>query len=248
MNEFKRFPCIFYETLRFAPNQPLKDCYRLFVPNATGDGTTITEEHESEMIRLMFRDKDFRNLLLSELELLGEYQVLLEVGTPVARHGLIPGDFDVILYNQATPPYSIGIECKAVSVKSNKEGNEDKVTKLGKIRRGVQQANGLRKDHNFHLSYLLVFAKVDAVAHKETNVFFSSASLQALHSVYDKVMNEPLHDDVGIVIVEIVQPTRKNFSEMGMVGVHVERLAKPCEQSEQLTNRITEAAMKEAIK
>lgn len=46
------------------------------------------------------------------------------------------------------------------------------------------------------------------------------------------------HYVVGIVFIEISQPTGKNFKEMAVVGICIEREASRLDQSTNLTNRI----------
>lgn len=72
------------------------------------------------------------------------------------------------------------------------------------------------------------------------NVLFRGPSRETFKRIYEFPQRESLCDDVGIVFVEIVQPTGKSFKRMVNIGVCVDRGAGVLSQPTRLTNRIKE--------
>lgn len=90
----------------------------------------------------------------------------------------------------------------------------------------------------FHRSYLMVVVQSDGRTRSEMSQMFRGAKDATFRLIYDFPQRESLSDDVGVVFVEIVQPTSRAIGEMAYVGVCVDKQARPRDQSNSLTVRV----------
>ena len=79
---------------------------------------------------------------------------------------------------------------------------------------------------------------VDGSKKLNYNILFRGCNQETFQKIYEFPDRERVHNDVGIVFIEISQPTGKNFNEMAVVGICIEREASRLDQSTNLTNRI----------
>src|SRR5205085_790051 len=145
-----------------------------------------------------------------------------------------PGDIDLLICDGRRPHQTIAIQCKRVKIRSNQRMN-----KLGNITDAVLQANRQR-EMGFHRNYLAVLVITDGRSRTENNVVFRGPTAETFGRIYDFTHNQSLHSDVGLIFIELTQPTGKNFREMYDVGICLDKEARPLSQSAALTNRIRE--------
>jgi hypothetical protein len=122
---------------------------------------------------------------------------------------------------------------KAIAIDTEKE----KVNKIDSIGDGVIQANAL---HNlgFHRTYLLILVVIDGRNKTDYNVLCRGLSNITFERVYDFPLRDKLNEDVGVIFIEISQPTGKSIDSMARVGICIDKEAKRLEQPLNLTNRI----------
>lgn len=217
----------------------LKNCNTLsfFEDDSTCSGERVTGIIEDRIVSWLFSQYLLRNLLFEEMNLNMNSLYGLRVTEPfISDKNKKPGDIDVFVCDKQLPCEAVVIECKRVKVETSKEGIE-KVNKIHCIGEGVKQANALR-ELGFHKSYLALLAEVDGMYRDEYNVLGRGMSTEVFHQLYDFPKRDNLHEDVGLIFIEIVQPTGKIFKDHAMVAVCVEKKAKPLEQSIKLSNMV----------
>lgn len=181
-----------------------------------------------------------RNLIYAQANLDPGSIDRLEVRRPVIENvNRKPGDVDWLCVAPTKPHLAVAVECKRVKVRAAglDDDHENKIRDLG---RGVPQANGLA-DMGFHRSFLMIIILADGRARRELGQMFRGPTTQTFTRIYVFPERERLNDDVGIIFVEVVQPTGRSIGEMAYVGVCVERPARPRDQSVRLTERVREA-------
>ena len=233
MESYLKFHFSAFDTFKF----PLERPARLF----SGDGPAgdrVTAKIESEAVRWLLRTPIARDLMLEELRLPAHTYARASVTEPlIDDRNKKPGDIDLLLVaNHAWQ--SISIQIKRVKVEAI-DTIRDKISHrhLGNLRDLVDQANASR-NLGFHLNYALVIIQVDGIARSEVNVLTRGITTGKLQRIYRLIMNSPLHPDVGVVFVEISQPTVASIDRMGMVAVCVDKPAVPLDQPNRLTERV----------
>lgn len=129
---------------------------------------------------------------------------------------------------------------------------QDKINKLQDIAGGVRQAN---KFYNgpfaFFQTYLAIITKVEASGQDERNIpnrgVRSHTTPQrgdTRTTTFRQIVEFPgraeLHDDIGIVFIEIVQPSRLSIDKQATVRVCIYRRAERRDQRDAVTKRIME--------
>jgi hypothetical protein len=115
---------------------------------------------------------------------------------------------------------------------------DDDLNKLPELTKGVKQANFQRNNLGFHRNYLLIVMEAYGRKRSDSTTLFRGPNQETLKAVYEFPMRESLHEDVGVIFVEIAQPTGKSFSDMVVVGVCVDQETARLDQPPGLTNRI----------
>lgn len=231
------FKYIVYDRISIPLGSILKEKYHLFERDATGEGTDIHSENEAAIVKWLFSRSDFKSLVLAEIGCNINSDVLVEVKEPLVKSRQLPGDFDLLILQRGSPHFCIAVEVKQVKVWAE-TGNQDNRSKFEKkLQKVIAQATGLVQ-HGFHQSFVCILMAVNGSPRTEDheNIFYSGASTRTFQLIRDRLTE--LHESVGIILIEIVQPTKKAFAEMGMVGVHLAQPAKPRPQEVELTNRI----------
>lgn len=117
---------------------------------------------------------------------------------------------------------------------------DDDVNKLGDIKKVVLQANHQRHKLGFHRNYMAIVVEAYGRKRIDSNILFRGANQETFKRVYEFPQRETLHADVGVVFIDITQPTGRSVDEMAVVGVCVDREAEQLDQTPNLTNRINE--------
>ena len=78
------------------------------------------------------------------------------------------------------------------------------------------------------------------------NLLRSGATSGSYRQIYDVQQKLSLHESAGMIYMEIIQPTARNFRHQSVVLTGIARDTQPLAQPVELTNRIS--ALKEAMK
>jgi hypothetical protein len=143
-----------------------------------------------------------------------------------------------LLVAHLDPEQSISIQAKRVKVEAM-DTLRDKVSNrhLGSLKDLIDQANA-SQNLGFHLNYALVIIQVDGIARSEVNALRRGITTGSLTRIYNQIIDSPLHPDVGVIYVEISQPTPVSVDRAAMVAVCVDKHAVSLDQPRRLTARV----------
>jgi hypothetical protein len=174
------------------------------------DDDDVTKEGESEILRWLVESRA-KDLLLAELNVGSRAFIAQSVKQPVIEHSQgKPGDIDLLICDNYLAERAIAIQCKRVKVKAINHKDDD-LNKLSDITGGVTQANFQRSNLGFHRNYLMIIIEAYGRRRVENNVLFRGPSQETFKAVYEFPRRESLHDDIGVIFVDISQPTGKSF-------------------------------------
>lgn len=241
MKKYLEFKVTAVDTLAFNKGETLHAGEtRSLYGNYEGlDEDDVTGQRESEILKWLM-SSSFRGLLLSELGVGSDAFVVRNVVRPVIENSQgKPGDIDLLICDGGRADQAIAIQCKRVKVTALNQ-DDDNLNKLSDISGGVKQANFQRNNLGFHRNYLLVVIEAYGKKRSANNALFRGPSQQTFKQIYEFPMRESLNDDVGVIFVEISQPTGKSFRNMAVVGVCIDKEAARLDQPPSLTNRVIE--------
>ena len=205
-----------------------------FTDNPSLDEDDVSVPDEATMMNFILTSPD-RDLIVNELGFNSDSFVRCGVARPIITDpAKKPGDIDVLICERERPDRAVALQCKRVKVRDNQ-----RVNKLGNITDAVVQANRQR-EMGFHRNYLAILVVTDGRSRTENNVVFRGPTHETFSRIYDFTRNQSLHEDVGLMFIELTQPTGKSFRQMNDIGVCIDKEAHPLQQSQVLTNRIRE--------
>lgn len=237
MKNYLVFDCVNSDTLFFSAGQTIRagESFRLFTTEDRGIEDKVTDESEEQILQWLMSSSG-GNLLLDKLGLSRNALRTFSVRKPVDENPN-HSDVDLILCESQLPQYSVGIQCKRVKIVSLNE-REDDVNKLPDVKKAVVQANKQRENLGFHRNYLLIVSQIFGRKFTKENAIFRKARPETRHSIYEFPQRESLHEDVGIIFVEIGQPTGKSFRTQVNVCLRIDKEATRLDQTPSLSNRI----------
>ena len=214
------------------------------------DGSTrVTEFDEKSMIRWLMLCPASRALMRDELRLPSDAYF----GSAIVRPFYAPGegDIDLIVCPRLSPHRAVAVECKRVKVEIVNSG-QDRVNKLQDVAGGVRQANKLYKGRfGFFETYLAVIAEVGASEQEGENIPLrglrshstperGDTKTTTFRQLVEFPGRDELDEEIGIVFIEIAQPSRLSIDRQATVRVCIYRRAKKRDQCDVVTNRILE--------
>lgn len=217
------------------------DKFRAYNPSHPQEEELITEKkkREEDVIKWLM-NSPAKKLLMDELSVDEDSFIAWSVTRPIIENTQEkPGDIDILICEGQSPEHAIAFQCKPVSVVAFNQ-DEDDVNKIPDIKEAVLQANKQRDKLGFYKNYLVIIIKAYGRKRTGSNVLFRGPTSETLKRIYEFPQRESLHDDVGIVFIEIVQPTGKSFNKMVQVGVCLDKEAAVLNQTPNLTNRVRE--------
>jgi hypothetical protein len=210
------------------------------------EGDNVTKEGEESIIKWLL-GSPASSLLLRVLGVSRDSFIAYSVKQPVIENSQKkPGDIDILICGEHRADQAIGIQCKAVKVVAFSQ-EEDDVSKLPDIKDVVLQANKQRDNLGFYRNYLAVIVKAYGRKRTQNNPLFRGPNLSTMKLLYEFPQRESLHSDVGILFIDISQPTGKSYNQMSVVGICHDQQAAHLEQSPNLTNRIKELMRRKGV-
>jgi hypothetical protein len=241
MRKVLEFQTIAVDTLTLRKGQTIHagESTSLYGDYDESDGENVTGERESEILKWLM-ESSFRDLLLNKLDVSSDAFIARDVARPVIENPQgKPGDIDLLICDGNRADQAIAFQCKRVKVKAFNQDDDD-VNKLSNITGGVKQANFQRNNLGFHRNYLVILIEAYGKKRAGNNVLFRGPNQETFKAIYEFPMRESLHSDVGVIFIEISQPTGKSFRKMAVVGVCIDQEAARLDQPPVLTNRIRE--------
>lgn len=199
--------------------------------------STITAVNELDLSRWVFKSGIIAPRLWSELKLPSPSQIHFAVSDPIIDNRQEkPGDIDVLVCALNQPNLAVAFECKRLRIKPE-TFQTLQIGGLPGLDESIHQVRGLRRI-GFSRCFLLVFMAVDG--HEQVNFSFLDASpTPSLIQAFDRALDKlPIDPEIGMVCIELVQPTVKDFCLTGGSGVRVLRPAGFQSQPATLTKRI----------
>ena len=199
---------------------------------------SAAKQDEKTILKWIFNHPVLRMMFFEELSVKTAPRYKLEVGHPIAENpNKKPGDIDVLIWEQECPHEAIALECKRVKVLVDDTGL-DQVNKVNAIGNGVGQATAVL-DLGFHKACLAVLTIVDGRLRQECNVLFRGSTDETFKRVYEFPQRDRLHKDIGIMFLELTQPTGKDINRMATLAMAIDRHPAPRRQPVSLTNKIS---------
>lgn len=239
MKNYLAFDCVNSDRLFFNAGQSIRagESFHLFTPEDGGIEEKVTHQNEEQILQWLMSSSG-GDLLLDKLQLPRNALRAFSVRKPVVENPHL-SDIDLILCESELTQFSVGIQCKRVKIESLNEKQDD-VNKLSDVKKAVVQVNKQREIFGFHRNYLLIISQIFGRKFTNENAIFRKARPETQQRIYDFPQRESLHEDVGIIFVEIGQPTGKSFRTQVNVCLRVDKEAVRLDQPANLTNRIKE--------
>lgn len=210
--------------------------YIMFTHNEI-EGESDRNKSEQIIIKWLFSKPAFREIFYPLLNISYDSNVRFDVKSPIIPNpNRTPGDIDIMLFNWGQIEKTVAIEVKKVKYICEPDGRE-RLNKVHDIKDGVSQTKGLL-EMGFYQTYLAVIIVSDGRNIILNNYVFRGISRECFQEVYDFQDRENLNDRVGLIFIEIVQPTSVSVNNTGVIGVCIDREAIKQEQSKDLTERL----------
>jgi hypothetical protein len=212
-----------------------------FTDGASYSSDRVTSKAEAEIINWVLRTPPARELLLANLKVPEAAYVQASVREPILdrRPARKPGDLDLLLLSDPNDPSrAISIQAKRIKVEAVTTYRDDVCNRqLGNLSDLIEQANGSR-ELGFHLNYAMVIVQCDGIRRSEFNFLGRTTTSGQFRRIYHRTWNSPVHSDVGVIFVEISQPTAASIDRAGVVAICVDKEAKCIDQPSSLTARM----------
>lgn len=227
--------CILFDTQQIVSGDTRAEFFRNAPPENSVD--SITRIHEPQIVRWLVGNDSPRSLLLEALGMPDDAHCRTEVTDPfLGRKRSELGDIDLLICPRDRPHQAIAIEWKRVKSTVSRY-NQDKPNKIDAAKKAIGQVKDLH-GLGFSQTYIGVVAVADGQSAEDTNFAFRGLSNETrgrLERVLDS-LRPP--DGVGVVYMEIIQPTRKPIDEAAMICIAQLRQPVLREQPEQLTTLV----------
>jgi len=227
-----------YDTIRYPlPSGPIF----LFTDQTPYSLERVTAKAEAEILNWLLRTPPSRYLLFTNLDLPKGTYAQTSVTEPILDRNPIrkPGDLDMLLLPRADDPSrAISVQAKRVKVEALTTYRDAVSNRhLGNLTGLIEQANGSR-EFGFHLNYAMIVVHIDGLQRSEFNFLARTTTSEQFSRIYHRAWDSPLHSDVGMIFLEISQPTGDSVDNAGFIAISVDKRAKPIQQPTSLTARV----------
>lgn len=192
---------------------------------------------EKELVKMILSNPDRKEMLMDYALLMNpkDYDVFAEVQHGIAHPNECPGDVDIIAIPKNAPQKSVAFEVKKVKVTVHEDGTET-VNRDNQIEeKGVHQANGLL-EKGFYKVFLIVLMVTDGQHKTDKSIPFRYG--EQIHKLYTSNRYTGLNPNVGILIVELTEPTEASYEFSLSYGVHLHKDAVASDQPIELTEKL----------
>ena len=232
VNRKLRFNYIFVDMFKLEPYQQV---------NAFNDSLAISQDRvtrqiETDIVKWVINKDVCRKLLFNELSITSTL-MLDGIKDKCFPNSMKPkgGDIDFICLQDNNHFQAVCIEFKKVKIRIDANGDE-RINHLGGLETLIQQGN-LRRSQGFFKTYICVVSLIDNHLYKTPNIFTRRKSGR-YNCTYNIDEMQGINNEVGIILIEITQPTGKPYNEMFGFGTCNIKNAVGIEQSRNLTKEI----------
>ncbi|EIJ37579.1 hypothetical protein JoomaDRAFT_0531 [Galbibacter orientalis DSM 19592] len=182
---------------------------------------TRTFKSVDETVNWLMDNNEFRRMLFSNLfPASNTVNHGCGVKEPITIANKMPGDIDILVYENEMPENAIGIECKIVKSESL-ENQPPKINKVSSLqKKGTQQANGYA-EIGFSKVYLLIILLDDGRNYKSPNIMFRTKPSECLNELYGFDWNTKMNDDIGIIYAHVNQFTSNHINKTKGLGLRI---------------------------
>ena len=206
----------------------------------------IVDLTEQEVIAWMLASEPCRSLFFSKICLAsGPYaDSVLELKFPLT---LISqgGDLDFVMLEGGDPTRGVCVEFKKVKVRIDKQG-EERINHLPALETLIKQGNK-RQSQGFRKSYICALAVVDAHEFRTPNTLTRGMGSPKVQALFELGSMAGIHDDVGVLLIEMPQPTGKSFKDFIGFNICKVKEAGVLEQPARLTEDL-QALFRQSMK
>lgn len=249
MGEVVRYHQISFDTAHIArPGEKVRYFEATPYPHVDGSAR-VTELDEKPLVRWLMLCPLSRQIILAQLGLPPDALHRPEVVEPFYAEG--EGDVDLILCGQLSPHQAFALECKRVKIEIVNAG-QDRINKLHGVAAGVWQANKLYNGRfPFFQTYLAIITEVEASGLDGWNIpsrgvrshstpLHGDTRTTTFRQIVEFPGRDDLNDDIGILFIEVAQPSRISIDKQATVRVCRYRSAEPRDQPDSITKRVLE--------
>jgi hypothetical protein len=213
----------------------------------------VTSLDEKTLVRWLMQCELARALIFQKLHREPSAFHATEIIEPFYAHG--EGDVDLLLCNRRDPDAAVALECKRIKVEGLDIKN-DHMNKLPDAALAVQQANKLYEKCGFLETYLAILIAIDSSRQLDSNIPCRGLRPGSTHdygetktqrAILDFPGREDLNPKIGIIFIEVVQPSGKPLDEMAIVRVLLFHPATPRFQSARATSELMDLIEKASI-
>jgi hypothetical protein len=209
----------------------------------------VTECEEKRIVQWLMKCSSVRQIIFEELGMPLDAFYRPEIVQPFYAPG--EGDLDLVICSGLSPNRALALECKRIKVETVTAG-KDKINKLQDIGGGVHQANKLyRGPFAFFQTYLAIITEVTAFAQDEINIpnrgvrshttpKWGNTGTTTFRQIVEFPSRDKLDKGIGIIFIEVVQPSLLSIDHRATVRICVYRKAEQRDQLGGVTNRIKE--------
>ncbi len=246
-------PPVIFREIVFQYAQLRPGIIELFGDDGSLSTSHVSRQPEKSLIGWLVSDASARQLLCDVLGRTASAYVAVGIQQPF--YAADEGDIDLLVCDSDRPHEAAAIECKRVKVHVEDDGN-DWVNRLEAVGEGVKQARKLYNKFGFFQTYLAVISAVDGANRRRLNIPSRGITSESVpnrdtstttfRSILQFPRREELPADIGIIFIEVVQPSGKRFEEQGVIRICVHHKATPRPQREADTQRML-ALMKRTL-
>lgn len=223
------------------PEGELPGVLSFFGLGSEEEPSRITDSPEAPLVRLLFGDDSYRNLLVKRLGVGTEVLCKLEQKHPILPPGWKskPGDVDAVLIPK-DPRLSLAIEVKRYKVILTSEGELTR-SGLGEILgKATEQVRGLFSI-GFHGVVLMILVPTYGASRKGGNALDHGPSDALFIQILEEINFRCLPPEAGLLFVTVEQPYETSFTSIGKVTACLVRAPQVREQATDLTERLVNA-------
>ena len=209
---------------------------------------SIREIKEQDIVKWIFENEERKRIIIEEIygEENIETVIKLEVKEPLLNKSeqKTIGDIDAVIIPIHNPEKTTVIEFKKVKLITLKNGIS-KPNKISAIKRkGFSQIKKLRK-FNYSKTYLGIVIEDDARNVVSANTLLRSTKNKMIDNIFEENFIENLESKAGLLIINLIQPTGKNFRVRYNLEIFTSKIAKEVYQDKKTTEKILKLLEKE---
>jgi len=211
--EVVRLESVLYDTASLAPGQSQS----FFFHDRQGPEVDGSARDEHSLAEFLLTVDLARCLLARTLELNQTFAFRQKVTLPfIPNLASRPGDIDALLYDDSQSDLTIALECKRLRVRAGSEG-EQRINGLSKLADAVAQVNSLQR-LGFSETYLCLIAVVQDLSDRTYNFAFRACRELTFSRIVRTSLALPLAKGIGILYVEIAQPSPDPLESSAMIA------------------------------